>query len=118
MKFPVFRELRVFRQSRLELQDIVDYLSTSMAKNLRELFTGLTKLSFADNFESFTATTTIAAGTEVPIRNELNAVPTGKIIVKADNNAVVDGDADNDENFVYLKNPSGSSAEVTVIWFK
>ena len=89
-----------------------------MSRNLRELFNGLTKLNFADNFQSFQAEVTIAATSELAVRNELNAVPSGKIIVKADNNAVVDGDTDNDENFVYLKNPSGTSAKVTVIWFK
>ena len=118
MKFPGFRELRVFRDAKLELQDVVDYLTHSMTKNLRELFNGLTKLSFEDNFQSFQTTVTIPATSELAVRNELGFVPTGKLIIKADNNAVVDGDTDSDENFVYLKNPSGTSATMTVTWFK
>ena len=118
MKFPTFKNLVVFRTAKLTLQDVVDYLSVDLTNNFKELFNGLTKLSFADNFQSFESEVTIGAGLELPVRNELGVVPSGKIIVKTDNNAVVDGDTENDKNFVYLKNPSGSSAKVKVIWFK
>ena len=118
MKFPGFKEFKVFRKTQLTIEDVIAYLTVDMSNNLKELLNGLNKLSFSDNFESFESTVTIAASSEISVRNTLNVVPSGKIILKTDNNAVVDGDTVNNLDFVFLKNPSGSSATVTVRWFK
>lgn len=99
------------------LENLIRYLGVDMIFNLRELTNGLAKLNFEDNFNSFQASVTIAASSELTIRNRLGEIPTGKLIIKTDNIDVVDGDTANTKDFVYLKNTSGSSANVTVVYF-
>lgn len=86
---------------------------------VRELTTGLRRLTFADNMESFSAEVTIAANTEKEIRNELTIVPSYVIINSSGNALVTKGDTSDTTNFVYLKNhDSTNSATVKAIWFK
>ncbi len=85
---------------------------------LRDLAVGLTKLNFEDNFNSFTTTVSVAAVGDTSIRNELDEVPTGKIILRdGGSNNVVDGVTDWDRDFVYLQNLGGSAVTVTVMFF-
>jgi hypothetical protein len=88
---------------------------------LRDLFTGLTRLSLADNFESFEITNeTIASGTTKTFANKLSTIPTRYIIVR--NSA---GMAISDNGFsgwnsqtVSLKNVGASSTIISVIFLR
>jgi len=124
MKFTAFKEFRGFVNSNID--DVVAYLRADLKKILVELQLGLNKLSFGDNFESFSTTVTIASGAEATIRNELRndrgnpVIPTQRIIVRGKDGAedIVDGDTDWDANHVYLKNVGSSEATVTVVFIK
>lgn len=110
MKFPKFREFRN--------QDTVEkYLSVDLSYTFKELFTGLLKLNFGDNFDCFVVTATVPASGEVAIRNELGKVPIGKIIIRdGGSNQIVDGDTEWNQNFVYLKNLSATQRTVTAVF--
>lgn len=86
---------------------------------LSELGTGLRRLDFINNFESFEVSTTIAANTEAEIRNQLTNAPSYVIINSSGNALVTKGDTAWTSNFVYLKNHDATnSATVTAIFFK
>lgn len=121
MKFGAFKEFRDSLNT-AGITEVVRYLAIDMVNTLRELNAGLSKLTFSENFQSFTWTGTIAAGTEVSIRNGFRAgvIPSGKLIVRADVHSadVTDGAAAWTENYVSLKNNGASAATVTVIFFR
>ena len=80
---------------------------------LKELGTGLTKLTFGENFQSFETEVTIAANTETKIRNELTFIPNYVIIDAKGGGPVTRGDTTWTTNYVYIKNHDASN-EVTV----
>lgn len=92
-------------------QRVIDDLFVGLAAGLR-------RLTFADNFESFEVTVTIANGDEVAIPNQLKRLPTRYLIVNQVNSGeVVRGTADWSNDFVYLRNNYGSgSTTVTVVF--
>lgn len=113
MKFRNFKEF-----SGNAIEAVTKYLSVELVSTLRELSTGLTALTFGDNFKSFEVTVTIAAGTEARIRNALSEVPTKRLIVRHSGDpSVVDG-ATWDINFVTLKNTGAAPATVTAIFMR
>ena len=88
---------------------------------LKELATGLKRLTFVENFESFeTGTTTLAANTETAIRNELDFIPTKMIILKQTGNALITaGTTEWTSNFLYIQNHDASNdAEVNILFLK
>lgn len=118
MKFS-FKEFREVLAEASE-KTVTNYLQYDLAKALRDLASGLRRLTFAENFESFEVTTTIAGSTEVRIRNELRTkIPTGKLIIRGGTNShlVTDGDEEWDFNYVTLKNSHASALTVTVVFF-
>ena len=118
MKFPGFREFKINVFKDITSEDIVKYLSVDLVYSLRELTLGLRRLTFTENFQSFKITVTIAAGSETAIRNELDTIPTGRIILKSTSGDIVDGDTADNLNFVFLKNAGASSATVTAIFIR
>ena len=120
MKFSSFKEFREYAGSNVDA--LYQFLSVDMTKTLRELAVGLTRLRFTDNFESFKTEVTIAAGTELAIRNEIRsgAIPTERIIVRSSQGIgdIADGDTEWNQNFVYLKNTGASDVTLTVIFLK
>lgn len=126
MKFPSFREykgnlLENSENAAVLVLDVVRYLSIDLVKGMRELTNGLSKLTFDQNFESFETTVTIPASSELAIRNELRGVvPTKRLIVRGGTGAysVVDGDTAWTTDYVYMKNTSGSSVTVTLVFLK
>jgi hypothetical protein len=116
MKFSKFRE---FRLQLATLENVIKYLAVDLVFSLRELYTGLSRLNFVENFESFKVTVTVPASSELAIRNQLPETPTGKIILRdGGSNSVVDGSTAWNSNFVYLQNLSGSPVTVTAVFFK
>ena len=122
MRFTQFKEFKEADPNTGTLETVISYLFADMPKTLRELSYGLTKLTFADNFESFKVSVTIPATSELAIRNQLRSgqIPTERIIVRGKSGAenVVDGDTDWTKQFVYLKNVGASAATVTVLFIR
>ena len=122
MKFTGFKEFRplITTDEKLTLKAIVKYLAAEMIFSFRELTLGLTRLNFEDNFDSFETTVTIAAGAEETIVNELDTIPTQRIIVRSDDGGrgIADGPTDWTQNFLYLKNYGGTDGTVTVVFLK
>jgi hypothetical protein len=121
MKFTALREFK--EEFGLNIERLSSYLSIELAATLRELRTGLSKLSFADNFESFSVSVTIGASEELPIRNEFRdgRIPSGWIAIRKDEYAlsVCDGDTEWDRTYVYLKNTHATqAATLTVVFFR
>ena len=89
----------------------------SIFQLLRELQNGLSKLSLADNFQSFTWEGTISANTEKKIRNALQTKDVYVIIETKGNALVTKGDTDYSSDFVYLKNHDASNEAVVFAQF-
>jgi len=114
-----FINMQEFKKKDATLDETNRYLSEELASSLRSLKTGLPRLTFEDNFESFEVTTTIAAGATAVIRNEFrnNIVPTRRLIVRCTGTPlIVDGVWD--ANFVRLTNTGAVSATITVIFLR
>jgi hypothetical protein len=120
MRFLQFKEYRPQRSGRTSdaVLDVIQYLTRELKITLRELSTGLEKLSFLDNFKSFQVSVEIPTGEEVAIRNQLSTIPTQRIIVRSNEGGlgVVDGDTAWTTQFVYLKNTGLLNASVTVLF--
>ncbi|VVB80742.1 Uncharacterised protein [uncultured archaeon] len=103
---------------------LVEYVEISLWSWLRDLMVGLFKITFKENFQSFTVQLTILAGTEVGIANQFSlslpgTIPSGRLITRQKGNAVIlDGDTPWTTDTVYLKNPSANDATITVIFFR
>lgn len=101
------------------------YIQVDLWNWLREVSLNITKINFADNFQSFLVENLlIPAGQEVAIENQfrsrnINSIPTGRIIVRQKGDAnIIDGNTDWNLSTVYLRNPSANDATVTVLFFK
>lgn len=103
---------------------VVNYVEVSLWSWLRDLTTGLFKISFKENFQSFTVEVAILAMTEVSISNQFSnsapgIIPSGRIIIRQKGEAVVlDGDTPWTDSLVYLKNPSANNVIITVVFFR
>lgn len=104
---------------------LLKYLETELWTWAREIATGLNKLNFTENFESFRVDDLeIKNGEEVFIPNGLqikgnNTVPSSRIIVRQlGNGLVTDGDTPWDAKLVYLKNQGPDDVTISVIFFK
>lgn len=104
------------------LDDVMDYLAGDLAGGLRDLMTGLKRLSLDENFDSFTAELTIAPSSEIVVRNQLRtAVPSQWILTRKNQYGcyVAEGTQGWDQNYVYLKNYHASgTAVVTAKFFR
>lgn len=118
MKFTSFKEFKA--SVGVTTQKIADYIQEDLAVTLRDLRTGLTQLSFLDNFRSFEVTVTIAAGEELAIRNQFRdgTIPTRRIVVRANDYTLTDGATAWSKEFVYLKNSGSGSLTATVVFLK
>jgi hypothetical protein len=114
-----FINLKEFTQQVAELPQVVKYLSQDLSATLRSLKVGLAKLTFAENFESFEVTVTIAAGATSVIRNQFRdgTIPSKRLITRiSGTSAILDGTWDRD--FVRLQNAGATSATLTVTFLK
>lgn len=104
---------------------IVKYIEVDLWSWLKDLYIGLLKMDFRQNFQSFTVENLkIPAGVEVAISNRFKSaypgqIPSSRIITRQIGDAnIIDGDTVWSANNVYLKNPSINDATITVIFFK
>lgn len=93
------------------------FIESSFNDLIDQLNIGLSRLGLVENFQSYLASdVSIAAGTEVEIKHNLKIIPSMRIIVRQTGNAVIlDGDTAWTSDKIYLKNPSGTAAVVTVL---
>lgn len=111
-KFSGFRTFKVGQT----VQDIIDYLTKGLSLSLKELQAGLTKLDFADNFESQTIQITLpAGGVEVGISHNLGVIPSKRLIVRATGSTIDDGISAWTSTAVYFKNTGGTPITATII---
>lgn len=101
------------------------FLGSDLFSWMTNIFTGLSKLTFQENFQSFTvANITIPAGKEQAIPNGFlnqspGAIPTQRIITRQTvANTVVDGSTAWNASFVYLQNYGAQDVVVTVTFFR
>lgn len=86
---------------------------------LQDLFVGINRLNFEDNFDSFTWTGPVEAGTEVTIPNKLSSIPTKYLVVRNNfGEPIGDGIKPWTSDFVYLKNYGGGNATITVVFMR
>ena len=83
---------------------------------LKELSTGLRKLSFNDNFESFEVDLTFISGEEkINVRNELNVIPKSYIITfQTGDGLITASDIAWTKNYITFKN-HGTAVVRTII---
>lgn len=112
-----FLNFKLFRSGN-SLDDVLQYLTVDLASGLRDIYTGLTKLSFSDNFQSFRAEISFTGAQEVAIRHNLGAVPSSRIIVRSTASDIVDGDTAWNENNVYMKKTGAGAATATVLFLR
>jgi hypothetical protein len=104
---------------------IIQYLEVHLWGWLRDLSTGILKINFTDNFQSFIVQDLlIPANTEISIHNEFSiyypgSIPSGRIITRQIGDAnILDGDTRWTTTHVSLRNPSSNDATITILFFK
>lgn len=114
-KFSGFRQLKNPNAQ----EGAIEYLQRALSQSLREIQVGLQNLTFSDNFRSFEATVTIPAGDlNFRVQNRLPVTPSKRIIVRSNSNQVIDGTDPWSQDYVYLGNPGGSDATVTIVFMR
>lgn len=91
------------------------YLAVDLQNTLTDVTTALTRLTFRDNFKSQTAIVTLSPGVDTEVKHSLGVVPSGRLIIRSNSNAIVDGDAAWTKDAIYLKNIGATVAVITVI---
>lgn len=116
--FKAFRPLsRGLEKSRVD--EIVGYLTLDLMIGMNQLVTGLNKISFEHNFESFRKDISISAQSEIQIKNELDSIPSGYIFLRKNEYAlsVCDGDTAWGLDYIYLKNTHVSGVATGLVLF-
>ena len=103
----------------------IKYIVIDLWSWLKDFSTGLLKINFKENFQSFTVENIlIPAATEVSIPNGFRRpypglIPSGRIIIRQQGDAnIIDGGTKWNQNHVYLLNPSANDAVISVMFFK
>jgi hypothetical protein len=114
MRFFILKE---FRGGSVE-----EYLRNAFTSVLRNLQTGLSQLTFDENFSNFLEEDLIVpAGAEITIANRLDnkVIPRFRMITRQTGGGhILDGDTPWTNDFVYLKNLGASDATITVFFFR
>jgi len=113
-KFAGFKTLK----TATSVNEIVTYLSTAMATTLRELQSGLYKLSLTDNFESQVLEVEIPASTTSGYTHRLGSIPTGRLILRANGSTIDDSDTPWTKEVVYFRNSGAATITATIILLK
>jgi len=112
-----FRGYRQFRGQ--DISYLFRYLTEEFNACLKDLFSGLRRINFVDNFEQFEATVTMASGETVNIKNSLGYPVTKRIIVRQTGNGLVtDGTGVWNTDSVSLKNHGPDEVTVTVLFLR
>lgn len=110
MRFRGFREMVG--------EDAKGFIRKDLAGCMKDLFAGLKRINFEDNFETFTATIKLEAGEQGYITNVLQSPPSKRIIVRQKGNGLItDGTAWNSDK-VSLLNNGAEEVTVTVLFMR
>jgi len=110
MRFRGFREIVG--------DDVKGFIRKDLAGCMKDLFAGLKRINFEDNFETFTATIKLEAGEQGYIVNALNVPPTKRIVIRQTGNGLItDGTAWNSEK-VSLINNGAEEVTATVLFMR
>lgn len=102
-----------------DIKDILKFLTGELHATLKDLFVGLERLSFEDNFQSFEATVKIAVGQDLPIPNKLPVAPSKMIIISQTGNAVIKKGAKKwDGSTVSIRSYGPTDVTVTVLFMR
>ena len=104
-----FLHTKLFRSGQT-IEDVIKYLSLDLATGLRDIYTGLSHLNFADNFQSFRADISFTGAQEVTISS--------RIIVRSTASDIVDGDTPWTSENAYMKKTGAGAATATVIFLR
>ena len=110
MKFRGFREFLAGK--------VDDFVKRDLSACMRDLFSGLSRLSFEDNFESFTSEVKLQPGEEVTVKNRLPTIPSKWIIVRQKGNAVLTDGGTWDAERVSIKNNGSVIVTATIIFMR
>lgn len=101
-----------------KLTDVVRYLANELSKFLNDAATAFSKLSFTDNFPSYEANFTVAAGATVSISHGLGTSNLDWIVARCSgDNRLVDIEGWK-PNIAYLKNVGSASITARVYFFR
>ncbi len=99
--------------------DAAEYLKNQLSGGIDDLVTGLSKLTFRDNFMQYQTTVSIAVGAEEAVEHHLGVIPAGRLIFAAEGGIVQDSTTAATDKYWYLTNVSSTStANATVIFFR
>ena len=104
-------------------EDAVTYLNQVLGGGLRDLYIGLSKLEFKENFETFIWEGDIAASGTSSITNVLGRVPSYRLIARAipltAGTVIIDDSTSAwTESVVYLRNSGTANARIKAVFFK
>lgn len=116
-----FSDIRAFTGKSLD--EVVSYLLERLNQGLRDLFTGLRKLDFENNFSTFVWEGDIAAAATVTVPNAFKTIPKGRIVVRAQaiaaGTAILDDSATAwTESALKLRNVGTANGRFRVIFFE
>lgn len=92
------------------------YLATELQSTLADITTALNNLTFRSNFKCQIEPVVIPASTtNFEIKHTLKVVPSGRLFIRTNVTGIVDGTKPWTNEAIYLSNPTGSIAVVTVL---
>jgi carbon monoxide dehydrogenase subunit G len=101
------------------INDVLRFLNNELHTTLKDLFAGLERLTFEDNFNSFTVQVKIKSGEEITIDNKLQVAPTKRIIVRQDGLGIItDGRKPWNNEQVSLRNHGPNDTTVTLVFLR
>jgi len=112
-----FRGYRQFRGH--DISYLFRYMAEEFNAALKDLFSGLRRINFQDNFEQFEVTVTMASGETANIKNSLGYPITKRIIIRQTGNGLItDGTGVWNSESVSLMNNGPDQVTVTVLFLR
>lgn len=109
-----FRDIRQYVTG-----DVTGWVMGELNAGFRDLFIGLRRLSFEDNFESFEYTGEIAATTEISVPNQFSFIPSRYLILDTTGGAIVGrGPTAWDKDRLFIKNYSASATVAKIVFMR
>ena len=109
-----FRDIRQYVTG-----DLPGWVMGEINASFRDLFIGLRRLSFEDNFESFEYSGAIAATTEISVPNRLTFIPSRYIVVDSTGGAIVGrGPTSWTSDRLFIKNYSATATVAKIVFMR
>jgi len=109
-----FRDIRQYVTG-----DLTGWVMGELNAGFRDLFIGLRRLSFEDNFESFEYTGSIAATTEISVPNKFSFIPSRYLVGDTTGGAVVGrGPTAWTSSQLFIKNYSATATVARIVFMR